>query len=89
MLLKKLLLISLLATATTTNIRAINDISRWGMMGAGLILTSAGVHLIYRYQNEVSHRVLDTLIGTALIAAGLYGIAAPDKVIRLIERSFR
>lgn len=89
MLMKKLLLITLLAATITPPARATNDISRWGMMGAGVVLTSAGASMLYRYQHEVSHRVMDTLIGAALIAAGLYAIATPDKLIRLIERSFR
>ncbi len=87
---KKLILITLLAATTTSQVRPINDINRWGMMGAGLILTSAGAHtLLYRYHNEISHRMLDTLIGVGLIAVGLYSIAAPDKIIRFIERSLR
>jgi hypothetical protein len=66
-----------------------HEIRTWGIMGAGLILTSMGAHLIYRYQNDFSHRLFDTILGVALIAAGVSGIVASDKVIQVIERAFR
>jgi hypothetical protein len=88
MLFKKLLLFALITSSTcTVQAASSHEIRTWGVVTAGLLVTWAGVHVLIRQNHDITNRMLDTILGLALIAAGLSGIVMSDKITRHIEHA--
>lgn len=89
MLLKKLLLITLIAgSACKLNAATPHEIRNWGVVIAGVLSTSYGLHMFTRHNYDTTQRIFDALLGLILIGAGLYGIVMSDKISHYLERQF-
>ncbi len=89
MLLKKLVLITLLAGGTSNmHAASTHEIRTWGVVTAGVLVTWAGVHVLIRQNHDIANRMFDVMLGLALVAAGLSGIVMSDKISRQIEHIF-
>jgi hypothetical protein len=89
MLFKKLLLITLIA-GSTCQLNAItpHEIRMWGIVVAGILGTSYGLHVLTRQNYDLTHKIFDLFVGLPLIGVGLYAIVMGDKISAYLERQF-
>ena len=89
MLFKKLFLFTLIAgSACNMQAASSHEIQTWGVVTAGVLVTWAGIHVLIRQNHDIASRMFDTILGVALIAAGISGIVMSDKITHHIRHTF-
>lgn len=93
MILRKLVLIALVAIAGTVPLQVYanrpHEIRTMGLVTAGVLVTWGGVHLISRQNHGLANKIFDVLAGLSLIGAGITGIVLSGQISKEIERAFR
>lgn len=89
--LKKIILLVLLTTITTSTMHAASthEIRTMGLVTAGVLVTLGGVHVLCRNNQGLANKIFDVFTGLALIGAGITGIVMSGQISKEIENAFR
>lgn len=89
MTIKKVILLTLILSCSTSYPTSNEEIRTKGIVAAGVLLTAGGTYILCRRSTSIPMKTFEIIAGAALIAAGIAGIVLSGDLAHEIENLFR